>query len=78
MASCELAEVKSGFNGTLTVHGGATLHVGHIRNLELAVERDGEKHATIKGLPYQDKDPALVNKLAGALSDQSRLVWPEG
>lgn len=70
--TCTLDEAKTMLG---TVHGVATLHVGRIRDIGLDVIQDEPQHALLKGAPYEGDEPAFLNKIAGALSDQSRLVW---
>lgn len=59
-------------------YGAATLHAGRVRTLKLDVLKNPEDpdpaHAVIIGLPLQDDDPELAERLASALRDMSRLV----
>jgi len=77
--TCSLEDAKSGFNGTVLakVHGVATLHVGRVRDIGLNVIQDDEQHGLITRLPYATDDLVEANRLASALADQSRLVWPD-
>ncbi len=59
-------------------HGVATLHVGHIRSLDLDVIPDAPTHGNITGVPIRDlgnqETVALAEKLADQLSEQARLI----
>jgi hypothetical protein len=76
--SCNLEDAKGGFGGVIKrVYGIGTLHTGWVRDLGLEIIQDEDIHALIQGLPYEREDPAEANRLAGALAELSRLVWPE-
>jgi hypothetical protein len=52
----------------------ASLHVGRVRDLGLDVVPDSETHANIQGLPYGENNLAEVERFAGLLAKQSRLI----
>jgi hypothetical protein len=62
-------------------HGVATLHVGHIRSLELDVVSDAPTHANITGVPIRDESDQVsidrAERLADRLAEQARLLLPE-
>lgn len=81
--ACTLEEFKSSLK---KVHGVVSLHVGHVRDLNLDVlpddpeqvrEQGGEYdpcHAAIVNVPYIEDDPKEAERLAGLLARQSRWV----
>jgi hypothetical protein len=69
---CTIDEVRGNFNSCFGI---VTLHVGHIRDVELDVIQDTPKHGNITGLPYQEDNEAEAERLAGLLAKQARIVW---
>ena len=80
---CTLEEFQSSLR---KVHGVVSLHVGHVRDLNLDVlpddpqfvEKQGFEydpcHANIVRLPYVEDDAKEAERLAGLLAKQSRWV----
>ncbi|RUS93601.1 hypothetical protein DSM106972_095910 [Dulcicalothrix desertica PCC 7102] len=56
-------------------YGVASLEVRYVRSVGLDVEQDSANHANIIGLPYQEDDLALAERLAGLLAKRSHIVW---
>jgi len=58
------------------VKAGATLHVGHVRDLGLNVLSDpvDNRHAEIVGVPRRSEDQATASYLADLLAEQARVV----
>jgi hypothetical protein len=52
----------------------ASLHVGHVRDLDLDIIQDKINHAKITGLPYREDDLAEAERLAGLLAKQARII----
>ena len=57
-------------------HGVVSLHVGTVRDIDvkLDVEPDEPTHANITGLPEQDGDLALAERLALQLATHARII----
>jgi hypothetical protein len=62
-------------------YGVATLHVGHIRSLELDVVADQPAHANIIGVPLRDlskpETVELAERLADKLAEHARALLLE-
>ena len=57
-----------------------SLHVGHIRSIptegpRLDIVQDANDHGLILGVPFQQEDALLAERLAGALADHARTCW---
>jgi hypothetical protein len=71
-------EIDSKFNKT---YGMGSLHCGWIRKIDnrLDVVPDPleycENHSLIVGVPRQDQDAAVAERLAGQLARIARLIW---
>lgn len=59
---------------SLPIHGYLSLHVGHVRDIQLDVVPDTPTHANIIGVPFRDENEVEHGRLTRLLAAQARIL----